>query len=205
MIDAYPLQWPAGKPRTPRHKVERSRFEPGSRPTEVRNITEEIRRLGGRNVVVSTNLRLKADGTPYARDRAPDDVGVAVYFDLNGPKCFACDRWRTIEENLRAIFKSIEAIRGLERWGSKDFVDAAFTGFTALPSPTAKRHWSEVLGPIPPRFGWKGVGHAHSREQIEIAYRARAKECHPDAPGGSHDAMAELNRAKEEALKEIAR
>lgn len=52
MVDAWPLQWPAGKPRTPRHKVERSRFEPGSRPAEVRAITEEIRRLGGRNVIV---------------------------------------------------------------------------------------------------------------------------------------------------------
>lgn len=194
MIDAFPLQWPAGKPRTPRHKVERSRFEPGSRPAEVRAITEEIRRLGGRNVVVSTNLRLKADGMPYARDRQPDDAGVAVYFDLNGPKCFACDRWRTIEENLRAIFKSIEAIRGLERWGSKDFVDAAFTGFTALPAPTPTRPWRVVLA----------LGANATARDVEERYRQLAKERHPDAPTGSHERMSELNTARDAALREAA-
>lgn len=195
MTEAYPLQWPAGKPRTPPHKVERSRFEPGSRPAEVRAITDEIRRLGGRNVVVSTNLRLKNDGTPYARDRAPDDAGVAVYFDLKGPKCFACDRWRTVEENLRAISKSIEAIRGLERWGSKDFVDAAFTGFAALPSPSTRKPWREVLG--------VGEGWVGTESDIEVRYRSVAKNVHPDLPGGSHEAMAEVNAAREAALREI--
>ncbi|TGR16226.1 J domain-containing protein, partial [Mesorhizobium sp. M8A.F.Ca.ET.202.01.1.1] len=34
-------------------------------------------------------------------------------------------------------------------------------------------------------------------------YRRLAAQRHPDLPGGSHDAMAELNQAKEQALKEI--
>jgi hypothetical protein len=197
-VEAYPLAWPAGKPRTPWHKIERSRFEPGNRPQEVANVIAELGRLGARNVVVSTNLRLRNDGLPYARDRAPDDQGVAVYFDYaGGQKCFACDRWRTIEENLRAIYKSIEAIRGLERWGSKSFVDAAFTGFSALPAPSqhAKRSWRQVLGilhdgPI-------------DRAGIDALYRNRARERHPDM-GGSDDAMAELNAARAAAYEEIA-
>lgn len=193
MIDAYPLSWPAGKPRTPRHKVEYSRFEPGSRPTEVANIQAEIRRLGGRNVIVSTNLRLRNDGMPYARDRAPDDAGVAVYFDYGGgQKCFACDRWRTIEENLRAIFKSIEAIRGLERWGSKDFVEAAFTGFAALPAPGQQtaRPWRAVFD-MP--SDWKP-----STAEVTARYRDLAKERQHD-----HDQLTELNLAREAANKEI--
>lgn len=195
MTEAYPLTWPANKRRTPAHKVQRSQFSPSNRPTEVANIQSEIRRLGGRNVVVSSNLRLRSDGLPYARDRAPTDCGVAVYFDLNGPKCFACDRWMTIEENLRAIFKSIEAIRGLERWGSKEFVDAAFTGFAALPAPEAKRPWREVLGISPDRLA--------TTEDIISAWRSAAKVAHPDMTGGSVDAMAEVNDAKERGLQEI--
>lgn len=191
MIEAFPLQWPPGKPRTPSHKVEKSQFKPGSRPVEVANIMAEIRRLGGKNVVVSTNLRLRGDGLPYARDRAPTDQGVAVYFNYgSGQKCFACDRWSTIEQNLRAIFKSIEAIRGLERWGSKDFVDAAFTGFAALPSPNARRSWREVFG-----FD-ESVQPTH--DVITIRYRELAQQRHPDR-GGSEAMMAELNGARDDA------
>lgn len=43
---------------------------------------------------------------------------------------------------------------------------------------------------------------------IEVYKKHKEKIAEPDdtpltAPGGSHDAMAELNRAKEEALREI--
>lgn len=193
-VESYPLSWPASKPRTSRHKIEQSRFEPGNRPTEVANVHKELRRLGARNIIVSTNLRLRGDGLPYARDRAPDDQGVAVYFDYaGGQKCFACDRWWTIEENLRAIFKSIEAIRGLERWGSKSFVDAAFTGFSALPAPgqQAKRSWRQVLG-IDPRA-------QVDRSVVMAFYRTAARKAHPDM-GGSTNAMAEVNAARDEAL-----
>lgn len=198
-IEAYPLAWPAGKPRTPRHKIERSRFEPYGRAAEVENVRAELQRLGARNIIVSTNIRLRRDGLPYSSDRAPDDQGVAVYFDYaGGQKCFACDRWRTIEENLRAIFKSIEAIRGLERWGSKSFVDAAFTGFSALPAPgqQSKRSWRQVFG-LPENSSM-------SVEMIDATYRSLSKKRHPDAPSGSHDQMAELNAARAEALQEMS-
>ena len=189
-IESYPLAWPNGKPRTRWDKIERSRFEPGNRPTEVANVHAELHRLGARNVVVSSNLRLRNDGLPYARDRAPDDQGVAVYFDYaGGQKCFACDRWRTIEENLRAIFKSIEAIRGLERWGSKSFVDAAFTGFAALPSPGAARSWWDVLG----------LPQGATAEEINKAYRSKAMELHRSEAGDA--SMSELNVARDEGLK----
>lgn len=193
MTEAYPLHWPAGKPRTPSNKIEHSRFEPNNRPTEVAAIQREIRLLGGRNVLVSTNLRLRGDGMPYARDRAPSDAGVAVYFDYaGGQKCFACDRWRTIEENLRAIHKSIEAIRGLERWGSKDFVEAAFTGFAALPSPEMQKPWWEVLG----------ISQSAGEDDIRAAYRKRAMEYHQR--GASETEMADLNIARDRGLQERA-
>lgn len=41
-----------------------------------------------------------------------------------------------------------------------------------------------------------------SQEDIEAAYRRLARERHPDRPGGSHDLMADLNRAREQGLKE---
>ena len=61
--------------------------------------------------------------------------------------CFACDKWRDVYDNIYAIGKTIEALRGIERWGTGDMVEQAFTGFVALPSP--KSPW-EILG-VPSR------------------------------------------------------
>jgi hypothetical protein len=111
-VDAYPLQWPQGRPRT-RTRAESAlgKFPYHRAAGDVRT---EIERLGGKNIVISTNLQLRQDGLPYANQRMPNDPGVAVYFTYKGKQtCFACDRWNRIEHNLRAIFKTIEALRGI--------------------------------------------------------------------------------------------
>ncbi len=46
----------------------------------------------------------------------------------------ACDKWDRIEHNIWASYLSIEAIRGLDRWGGSEFLDGLFSGFKALPS-----------------------------------------------------------------------
>lgn len=47
-----------------------------------------------------------------------------------------------------------------------------------------------------------GVSPEASREEVAKAYRAKAKKAHPDH-GGNTAKMAELNRAREEALKDL--
>lgn len=191
MTEAYPLQWPAGWPRTPSHRRQPSRFKPYGLADEAKETRWELQRLGARNPVISTNIELRRDGLPYSGRPRPDDPGVAVYFTYEGrQQCIPCDRWATVEENLRAIWKSIEALRSLERWGAKSFVDAAFTGFAALPSPNSDRAWWEVLG----------VSQHASAEEINAAYRSKAKAAHSDA-GGSDAAMSDLNAARDAGLK----
>lgn len=184
---AYPLAWPQGWPKTKRPA--RSRFRTtfdGAR----RELQNEIARLGGRYVVLSTNVPLRRDGHPYSNQR-PDnnDHGVAVYFERGGKQMvFACDRWDSIADNCRAIQKTIEAVRGIERWGASEMMERAFSAFEALPPP--KSPW-DILG----------VPRGSSRDVIEAAYRAKARTAHPDA-GGSNAAMAEINAARDAALKE---
>ncbi|MQY48236.1 J domain-containing protein [Rhizobiales bacterium RZME27] len=192
MIEAFPLSWPHGWPRT--KQPTRSRFDVPF--TSARDgLMEQIRLLGGRLPILSSDLELRRDGLPYANQREPADKGVAVYFEWKGQqRVFACDRWDRIKDNIRALEKTIEAIRGIERWGASDMLERAFTGFTALPSPGAKKTWREVLG-FP-------AGANPDREGIDIEFRRKAKAAHPDA-GGSTEAMAELNAARAEALKEI--
>jgi hypothetical protein len=207
--EAYPLQWPAGRPRTESWKRQNAKFDVTFALARD-NIVAEIGRLSGRypdpQIVISTNIALRRDGLPLANQRQPDDPGVAVYFLYKKRQMsFACDRWRKIEHNMQAIAKTIEALRGIARWGTGDMLEAAFTGFAALPPPPAApppapgaqpqpRHWRDVFG--------TGV---HSREQLQDVYRRLAAAYHPDRAGGSQDKMAELNAAREWALRDLGR
>ena len=46
---------------------------------------------------------------------------------------------------MQAIAKTIEALRGINRWGTGDMMEAAFKGFSALPAPDTNKPWREVL------------------------------------------------------------
>jgi len=190
MIEAFPLCWPEGFKRN-KNPVG-SRFD--KRFLSIKKTTEEIvyqlKLLGATKPIISTNLRLKIDGLPYSQQRQPDDRGVAVWFTLNGnQRVLACDKWRSIEENIWAIAKTIDAMRGIDRWGVSDMLDRMFTGFLALPS---QPHWSSILD-LPGTF---------SVEELKASYYKKAKELHPDN-GGDPEKFAELNSAYESAKREL--
>ena len=187
MIDAYPLAWPAGRSRT--RRTERSRFDRRLTTGRARDeLVEELTRLGARNVVISTNMPLRKDGGFYASAREPDDPGVAVYFTLDGrQKCFSCDKWNSIRDNVWAVRKTIESIRGIKRWGSGEMVEAAFAGFDALPAP----------GQASDPFSVLGVDPKDAADSIRKAYIAKMKQAHPDN-GGSAETAAEIANAFQE-------
>lgn len=124
---AYPLAWPDG---WPRHKGYRERWPSQGRVTTLsaalKECQDELRRLGASNVVLSSNVTLGAEN--------PSDPGVVAYCTYDGLQvAIPCDRWNTVAGNLRAIAKTIEAMRGMERWGAKHMIRAMFTGFTRSP------------------------------------------------------------------------
>jgi hypothetical protein len=190
----YPLCWPAGVPRA-KYAQSNSNWKQDSDRIRA-DLLEELERMKVDDVIISTNARTNAFGVPRMDER-PRDAGVAIYFTRKGKRlCFACDRWDSIRLNMKAICMTIEAIRGLERWGASDMVERAFTGFAALPA-RASRPWREVLhftGPLQPS----------NRDAIEQRFRELAKQHHPDKPGGDHAAMAELNAARDQALREVS-
>jgi len=188
-VEAYPLTWPAGWERTPSHRRETGAFKmPLGRARD--GLLAEIRRMGGRHIVVSSNMQLRQDGMPYAQQRAIDDKGIAVYFERKGkPMCFACDRYTSLEANMRAIELTIAALRGITRWGASDMLERAFTGFTALPGAGSSEHWSDVLG----------LSETAGRDEIESAYRRLRSQHHPDR-GGDAEQFHRITKAYEEAM-----
>jgi hypothetical protein len=190
-IETYPLSWPEGVRRA--SVRQRSRFEErGQTVLRVRRfLKDEIRRLGGQDVIISTDMRTRQDGEPIANAREPDDPGAAVYFELKGNKvCLACDHWKRLWENLYAIGRTIEAMRAIDRWGVSDLLDRMFTGFIAI-TQDAGKSWAAILGVEP----------TATIDAIKKAYRERMRENHPDA-GGETATAAEINQAYETALRE---
>lgn len=194
LIEAYPLCWPPTRKRVTYRETARFDTTFGKARDLARN---QISLLGGKNVIISSNVPLRQDGVPYAKPPGWIDPAVAVYFNYKKRQmCFACDRWNDVADNMQAIAKTIEALRGVARWGTGDMMEAAFTGFAALPAPgqTVARAWRDVLE-VPPDC---------SRDLALAQYRRLSSAKHPDKPGGSHDAMSELNWAwaqAQEALK----
>ena len=186
-VEAYPLCWPPTRPRSKR-KDDSALRAPFARSRDF--IVREVRLLGGTQLVVSTNIPLRRDGLPYAATSEPEDAGVAVYFAYKGKQmCFACDRWRKVASNMQAIAKTIEALRGVARWGTGDMMQAAFTGFAALPPPgQTSRSWQDILG----------VGPLARVDEIEAAYKRLRSSTHPDR-GGSAEAFDEVQRAYEQS------
>lgn len=205
-VTAWPLYWPLGWERTkyPSH----SAFSETNVYVQATFVREELARLHAKNVVISSNLKLRQDGLPLSSQSIPKDVGVAVWFWL--PKkgvgrytevteknwtehVLACDKWAKAEHNLRAIGLHVQAIRGQARWGVGS-IEQAFGGFTALPerAESSVRAW-ETLGI--PREG-------ATFEKVQTAFKRAARTAHPDV-GGTREAWDQLCAARDAALLEV--
>jgi hypothetical protein len=199
MTEAYPLQWPQQRLRTSWTRRKNGAFRKDGHDITTREAMTRLRReldkLGVSSFVLSANLARNIDGTPRSGQPQPSDPGIALYFQLKGkPHCMPCDTYNRVEQNIAAIAAHIDATRAIERYGVSTVAET-FTGFVALPAPGAKRPWREVLGVDPTWIG--------GASEIEVRYRTVAKNLHPDLPGGSHDAMAELNAARGAAIREL--
>ncbi|KAB2689706.1 J domain-containing protein [Brucella tritici] len=209
MTAAFPLHWPQHRPRTAspvRATFNKKVVRPGKSYAETQSLSiadalgrlqREVDLLGAKQYVLSSNVELRLDGLPRSGQAEPKDRGVALYFHLvDKPHCLPCDRYDRVADNIAAIAKHIEATRAIERYGVADMAEM-FAGFTALPPHFNKRNWRAVLG-------FAAFDHV-TKETVEARFKKLAKERHPDVDGGSHQAMAELNQAREEALREVSR
>ncbi len=195
MTESYPLKWPIGRPRTISYLRKDARFDTtmGRARDE---LIKELKHLGATNVVISSNVATYKRGGQdimYAdQSAAKEDPGVAVYYLWKGESySLACDRWKTVMDNLQALNKTVNAIRGINRWGTGEMMKAAFAGFKELPEPEKRD-----------RDCWTVLGIQRTKDVslINFTYRGLAKMRHPDT-GGTVEAFKELNKAKEEAIR----
>lgn len=199
--EKYPLSWPLGYPRTKWTRSSRFKISPfgKTRDAVLKELNMMLSYDERKSIIMSTNVPLKNDGFPYANYKQPDDKGVAVYFTYKKEAVvLCCDEYNKIEDNMWAIAKTIEALRGIERWGVSEFLKRSFAGFNALPPKSEgarRREWWVVMDYVekPGRMPWDVAG-------IQAQYKSLAKARHPDV-GGSVEAFQELIDAYEQAKK----
>lgn len=216
VIQAYPLQWPAGWRRTESHRRERARFgqkEAVYRDDPVKgryhaydrskdlSVFDAIERalkslqlmgLSRDDVVISTNVPTRLDGLPKSNARVPDDPGAAIYWRKGkDTRCMAIDRYDRVQDNIAAIAATLEAMRAIDRHGGASILDRAFMGFTALAAPVS---WWQVL---------ELKGPNASADEIQTAHKRLSMKHHPDRPDGDTEKMASINAARDQGLEAI--
>jgi hypothetical protein len=200
-LSNYPLCWPEGWARIPSYKRKAATFSRyGDRLTiqaGLQRVLQQLELMGVRkdDILVSTNVPTRLDGLPRSDQRKPDDPGVAVYWrkKQDAPmQTMAIDIYNEVADNLGAVAATLAALRAIERHGGAQVQERSFRGFQALPG--GQRPWREVLDITYPNV---------TREAIETQFKSLARVRHPDS-GGSDSAMAELNVAREQALREVS-
>ena len=209
MTASFPLHWPHGRPRTPsasrraapfNSKHHNGRYQQTvelSISAALDRLEEEVTRLGVTTYTLSTNVEPRLDGRPRSSTARIEDPGVALYFKLQGQNTvLACDRWNRVADNIAAIAKHIEALRGIERWGVGS-LRQAFAGYRALPpggdAPPAPAE--------PPWWKILGVDRAAPFAEIEARWRELMRTAHPDQ-GGDPESAKRINAARDAARKE---
>ena len=164
------LTWPDHQARSTYRK--KSGFQDREVQTEQWNIERELERWKVTKFIVSRNNQRIYAGDP----------GVAVWWiDRRGQlKVLACDKYDRLADNMRAIFYTLEAMRGMERWGAYTAEQAAEGARArALPPPhdpeaEARLHWRDVLGLGPEHTN--GLPKADQLVIAEARYRAKSRE-----------------------------
>lgn len=194
MYESFPLHWPTGREKTKSYQRRPAPFK--ITMAKARNsLLHQLKKMGATSIVISSNIKTytrAGQEIMYAdQGRAKEDPGVAVYYLWKSEQySLACDKWNNVCDNLQALNKTVEAIRGIERWGSGEMMKAAFAGFKALPEAEKKKPWWEVLG----------ISINSTGEEIKTAYRAKAMQHHPDR-GGDRAKFIEVTEAYNVAIK----
>jgi hypothetical protein len=187
----YPLSWPRNWPRTPAAQRTDNGNLKATLPASIERVLHELKLFGKQsgktvsNVMISSNVTLTS--------QSPQDPGVSVFFTWDGiDTCLAVDRYRKLAQNLQALALVIEAERTKLRHGGLNLVRASFTGYTALPGPSAaKREWWDVLE----------VRQDSSADAIKTNYRRLRSDKHPDKNDGRDGGYHEVQQAYETAQR----
>ena len=190
------IDWPPEFERTP--SEDREPYSGGfqvTRSTAFQNILDELARWDG---VTDVQLDSGAEhqkrnpNKPYARSSF-DDPGVVVRFNKDDEDmAAACDRWDNPRDNAQDLYHYLNETRKQKLRGTV----TAESEYEKLRLPSGDE---DVEAADPPPYAVLGVDRDASEEEIEKAFRERAKETHSDT-GGDSEAFKSVKNARDALL-----
>ena len=211
-VKPYPLTWPVRVPRLDPSFRREARFgrivsspngykskRPWTFARARDDLLAELQRMDVIEAVVSTDMPLRLDGLPRGNAADPEDPGIALYFKRVAGDGYVrsytmtCDLYTRLADNTRALVLTIESLRRIERHGSSELMEQAFSGFAALPPATTG---------VPPWRSVLGIVGETNLAAVELRYRKLCLVHHPDR-GGDPQRMAEINDAIGRARKDL--
>ena len=114
-------------------------------------------------------------------DAKPTSPGIVVYatHPRQGDLRFACDTYQRWWHNVRAVAKTLEALRGIARWGAvRD--EQQFAGFRALPGATTLTMGVSAATKIIETESGTAAPNPVTAEWVREAGRRAKASTHPD-------------------------
>jgi hypothetical protein len=159
--------------------------------TTLSDLEVELGRHGVREAYLEVDVRerdVRQDGRLRA-DALPRSPGVVLYctHPTQGALRFAADSHDVWHHNVRAILLTLEALRGIERYGAVQDAQQ-FRGFKALPASTTTLTMgrSAALAILRQHCGGY-LSDNPEPETLRGAYRAARSATHPDRVGHDRD------------------
>lgn len=165
-------------------------------------LERETRHLGARLVVIQVDVtegEMRRDGMLRANAKV-GFPGVRVSFESrHGPQTFATDRFGWWQDNVRAVAKSLEALRAVDRYGVTGSGEQ-YRGFTAIEAEpdTGAMTVQQAAEYIAAHAGgsYSATLLLTAPGQVQAAFRAAAHVLHPDY-GGDPDQFRRLLTARD--------
>lgn len=191
------IDWPDDFPRT--DPSDRDPYPNGfrvTRSTAFQNVLDELRTWDG---VTDVQLESGAEhqqrnpNKPYANSSF-EDPGVVVRFTKEGEQmAAACDEWDNPRDNAQDLYHYLHETRMQEQRGTV----TAESEYQKLRLPSGD---GDAVAGEPPAHIVLGVDRDATDEEVQQAFRERAKETHADT-GGDSDAFKRVKRAREAMLE----
>lgn len=178
-IDVWPGQYTRAR--------KNSQFKAGYGDT-VALLDQELRHIKAKSVVLLMALRpedIRLDGRPRGNAQASHPGVIVVAETANGTLRFPCDKFLHWADNLRAIAKSLEALRMVDRYGVTRSGEQ-YRGWAALPAPQAPDDEINTLEKargiieqvLDARVLWGEI-------DLEYTIRLAKRKTHPDTGGSA--------------------
>ena len=191
--------WPNDVPQTTYHNRQRSPFLSPWGTTLV-DLDRELSQIGARDVIIEIDAppsEIRRDGMPRAdaRTRSP---GVILTFEKRRRGAgatwerfrYPCDTYHDWQDNVRAIAKTLEALRACDRYGVTTN-GQQYAGFKALPAQSGAVLSVEQAAEILRRHsGISLLVHDPDFDASRIAFRTARARLHPDSGKTNGDLSA---------------